>query len=267
LSAVGIALLHPVYFLQRLGVVTPQELNGGIAGAWPTAGRYLAPLIDPEIGFVAWMPITALFTVAGLALLAKSVWHEGFEDRRRTLTMFCAGVMGIWFLFVFSQTTNVNSGGTIFLSRYALWLIPLTLPAIAVSSRYFQARVPGMMLVAGLALFAVYLGYFHPDQGERYVEHSPQAAWLMTHLPASYRPLPEVFVERELHIDGGPHVSAAGSACRIVFIVAARPEQPCPLTALERANLQEQFAAGDVAVWVRRDAPNSTNLTTAIAGS
>jgi hypothetical protein len=89
----------------------------------------------------------------------------------------------------------------------------------------------------------------------------------MTYLPAAYRPLPEVFVERELHIDGGPRVSAADPACRIVLIVAARPEQPCPLTALERANLQKQLAAGDVAVWVRRDAPGSSNVTTAIAGS
>ena len=72
LSAVGVALLHPAYYLLRLGVLTPQQLNGGIAGAWPTAERYLAPLIDPDIGFVPWMPITALLTVAGLALLVKS---------------------------------------------------------------------------------------------------------------------------------------------------------------------------------------------------
>jgi hypothetical protein len=267
LSAVGIALLHPAYSRLRLGVVTPQELNGGIAGSWPTSERYLAPLIDPEIGFVAWMPITALFAVIGLALLARSVWHEGSGDRRLALTMLCAGVMGVWFLFVFSQTTNVNSGGTIFLSRYALWLIPLALPPIAVSSRHFQARVPGIMLVAGVALFAAYLGYFQPDQGERYVEHSPQASWLMRHLPAAYRPLPEVFVERELHIDGGPRASAADPACRIVLVVATRPAQPCPLTAVERTNVQNLVSAGDTAVWVRRGAPGSSSVTTAIAGS
>jgi hypothetical protein len=123
------------------------------------------------------------------------------------------------------------------------------------------------MLVGGLALFAAYLSYFDPDQGERYVEQSPQAAWLMTHLPAAYRPIPEVFVERTLHIDGGPRASAADPHCRLVLVVAARPEQPCALTALERVGLQERFAGGDAAVWVRRSAQGAGNVTTAIAGS
>jgi hypothetical protein len=267
LSAAGVALLHPAYYLLRLGVLTPQELNGGIAGAWPTAGHYFAPLIDPEIGFVVWMPITALLTLTGLALLAKSVWQAGIEHRRLALTVLCAAAMCVWFLFVFSQTTNVNSGGTIHVSRYALWLIPLSLPAIAVSSRYLEPRVPGRMLVGGVALFAAYLSYFHPDHGERYVEHSPQAAWLMTHVPAAYRPIPELFVERALHIDGGPRASATDPNCRLMLVVAAQPDQPCVLTTSERASLQQKFADGDAAVWVRRSAQGAGGVTTAIAGS
>ena len=266
LSAVGVALLHPAYYLLRLGVFTPQELNGGIAGVWPTAERYFAPLIDPEIGFVAWMPITALLALTGLALLAKSVWHAGIENRHLALTVLCTTLMFVWFLFVFSQTTNVNSGGTIHMTRDALWLIPLVLPAIAVSSRYLDARAPGILLVGGLALFAAYLSYFHPNQGERYVEHSPQAAWLMTHVPAAYRPIPEVFVERALHIDGGPRASAADPNCHLLLVVAALPEQPCVLTAFERMSLEEKFAVGDAAVWVRRGLQGG-NVTTAIAGS
>ena len=62
------------------------------------------------------------------------------------------------------------------MTRYALWLIPLTLPAIAVAGRYLAVRAPGILLVGGFALVATYLSYFHPDQGERYVEHSAQAA-------------------------------------------------------------------------------------------
>jgi hypothetical protein len=267
LGATGVALLHPAYYLLRLGVVTPQELNGGIAGVWPTADRYLAPLIDSEIGFVAWMPVTALLTLTGLVLLARTVRHADGENRRLALTALCAAAMGVWFLFVFSQTTNVNSGGTIHVSRYALWLIPLTLPAIAASSRFIDARAPGMMLFGSLVLFAAYLSYFHPDQGERYVEHSPQAAWLMTHVPAAYRPLPEVFVERELHIDGGARVSAADPNCRLVLVVAAHPEQPCTLTAFERTSLQEKVAGGDAAVWVRRGAQGGSRVTTADLGS
>ncbi len=213
------------------------------------------------------MPITAILALTGLGLLAKSGWHAGIENRRLTLVVLCAAALCVWFLFVLSQTTNVNSGGTIHVSRYALWLIPLTLPTIAVSSRYLDARAPGMMLIAGFTLFAAYVSCFHPDQGERYVEHSPQAAWLMTHIPAAYRPIPEVFVERALHVDGGPRASAADPHCRLMLVVAAHPEQQCALTAFERASLQERFAGGDVAVWVRRGGLGTGSVTTAIAGS
>lgn len=266
LAAVGISLLHPVYYGLRLGVFTPQELNGGIAGAWPNAGQYLATLIDPNIGFLAWMPTLALFAVFGMALLAKSLSDTGTENRRLALTALCAVVMGVWFLFVFTQTTNVNSGGTVHVSRYALWLIPLTLPGLAAASSFIDARVPGLLAVCGMALCAAYLSYFRPDQPERYVEHSPQAAWLMTHVPGAYRPLPEVFVERTLHIDGGPRVSAAEPACRLVLIVAAHPEQPCGLTAYEQANFDARFASGDVAVWIRRGVAGASSVTTALAG-
>ena len=164
--------------------------------------------------------------------------------------------MCVWFLFVFSQTTNVNSGGTLHVSRYALWLIPLTLPAIAVSTSVSGcARTGHDASSAVFALFAAYLSYFHPDQGERYVEHSPQAAWLMTHVPAAYRPIPEIFVERTLHIDGGARASAADPACRLVLVVAAQPDQPCALTALEQVSLQEKLPDGDAAVWIRRGRP------------
>ena len=85
-------------------------------------------------------------------MLTKSVRHAGIENRRLALTALCVAAMCVWFLFVFAQTTNVNSGGTIYVSRYALWLIPLALPAMAMSSRYLDARVPGMILIGALAL-------------------------------------------------------------------------------------------------------------------
>ena len=89
----------------------------------------------------------------------------------------------------------------------------------------------------------------------------------MTYVPGAYRPLPEVFVERELHIDGGPHVSAADPGCQLMFVLAAHPEQPCALSLSERASLQQKFAGGEAAVWVRRGAQGAGSVTTAILGS
>jgi hypothetical protein len=261
-AGVILALLHPAYYRWRLGVLTPQELNGGIAGSAPTLDRLLAPLIDPQIGFVAWMPITALVAAAGAWMLGRAR-HPRTEQRRLRLVAIVALMTGLWFLAIFAQTTNVNSGGTVHVSRYALWLLPLTLPAMSVAIRSIETRAPGLPLTACVILFAAYLGFFRPDQPERYVEHSPQALWLMRHLPEAYRPLPEVFVERTLHIDGGPRASAAAPGCGLILIIATAPEQPCQLAAAERAEAASRFAAGDTAVWVRRSGTES-DVTTAI---
>ena len=172
--------------------------------------------------------------------------------------------MAAWFLFVFAQTTNVNSGGTVFMSRYGLWLLPLALPAVAAATRGLDCWMPGLSTVGALALLGVYLFLFRPDQPERYTGHSPQAAWLMSQLPALYHPLPEIFVERTLHIDGGPRLSAADPACRLIFLLAVAPDQPCPLTAPELTSAQAQFARGVTAVWLRRDAAGPGAVTPAL---
>jgi hypothetical protein len=267
IASVGLAFLHPLYYLARLGVVTPQQLNGGITSALTSRAQFLAPLTDPDIGFLWWLPVTTPLTVFGGFLLARS-WRTGdLALRRLALVALCAALTGLWFLVIFAQTTNVNSGGTVHISRYALWLLPLTLPMLTVATRVLKRWRPSLPLPLAVALFAAYLGYFQPDQPERYVEHSPQAAWLMSTIPAAYHPLPEIFVERTLHIDGGPRLSAADPACRLLLLVASAPDQTCPLAESERAAVAARFASGDVTVWIRRADDGTSAVTTALAAS
>jgi hypothetical protein len=202
--------------------------------------------------------------IAGIGLLARTAIGGGKSANGLALITIGSLVIATWFLFVFAQTTNVNSGGTIHISRYVLWLLPLTLPFVAVTTQFVELRAPHFMLVAGLALFALYLGYFRPDQPERYVAHSPQATWLLANAPEYYQPLPEVFVERTLHIDGGPRLSAADAGCAVVFLLVAHPEQPCSLSDAERESTEVRFAAGDEAVWIRRDAQDRSVVVTAL---
>jgi hypothetical protein len=253
-AAAGISLLHPAYYLWRLGVFTPQQLNGGISDEVPSLARYLAPILDPDIGLMAWLPLVAALVAIGVVSALRSN-----RDAHSLLPLICGLAIACWFLFVFAQTTNINSGGTIHVSRYVLWLTPLALPAIDVATRPLHSQTPGLSLIAAMCVFAVYLGYFHPDQPERYVEHSPQAVWLMKHAPALYHPLPEVFVERTLHIDGGPSASAADPACRLILLVATQPDQPCVLTDDEKSRAAARFAEDATAVWIRRggDGANS----------
>jgi hypothetical protein len=263
IAAVGISLVHPVYYLWRLGVLTPQQLNGGIADELPSLDRFLAPTLDPDIGFLAWLPLAAVLVVIGVVRALRSS-RESDDNANSRLPLVCGLVIACWFLFVFAQTTNVNSGGTVHVSRYVLWLIPLALPAIDITTRPLLSYAPGLSLFAAMFVFAVYLGYFQPDQPERYVEHSPQATWLLTRFPTLYHPLPEVFVERTLHIDGGPNVSAADPACRLILLVKARPEQPCALTDEEK-NLTAALLAEDAtAAWIRRGHDGASSVLPAI---
>lgn len=264
IASVAIALIHPLYYLNTLGVVTPQLLNGGIAGTMPTTTRILAPLLDPGIGFVPWLPALTAVWLAGVG-----VTIHGFRGSRtqspRTLALVAGSIVcGFWFLFVFAQSTNVNSGGTVHISRYVIWLLPLTLPAIGVAFAAMPRWPARATAPAAFTLIALYLGYFWPDQPERYVVHSPQSIWLMSHLPGLYHPLPEIFVERTLHIDGGPRASAADPDCRLLFIVPDQPVRSCTLTPAEQSEVSNLQAMGARAVWVRRGPDGGADVSAAL---
>jgi hypothetical protein len=265
LGGVVLAFLHPLYYVLRLGVLTPQQLNGGIAGKVPSLAAVLAPVVDPDIGFVAWMPVGACLALVGLCLTARRAREMLAEQRHLVMATALSVVVGLWLLAVVTQTTNVNSGGTVHISRYALWFLPLTAPAMTVAVGAIEARSSLMLPVASTALFLLNLGYFRPSQPEQYVTHSPQADWLMTHLPAPYRPVPEIFVERTLHIDGGATASAASPDCRLILVLASAPSQPCPLTETDSAAMARHFGAGDTAVWLRGTI-GERSVSTAIAG-
>ncbi|MCA9878763.1 MAG: hypothetical protein KC442_13310 [Thermomicrobiales bacterium] len=244
-----LALLHPAYYLWRLGVATPQQLNGGIAGMPPNLTRYLAPLLDPDIGMAWWMPVPVVATVAGVALVMRRPGNLRPEDQR--LLVACAG-LSAWLMFAVAQTTNINSGGRVHVSRYTLWLLPLLLPFLAPALRFAMSRAPRAFPALLAAICLLYAHTFQPEQPERYVEFSPQSRWLMEHATPLYRPLPEIFVERALHTDGGPRLSAVSADCRIMYLASASPPA-CPLEPDEAADVASRFARGDTALWLRRD--------------
>lgn len=242
-------LLHPAYYVWRLGVVTPQQLNGGIAAAPPDLARYLAPLVGPDIGMAWWMPIPLVTAGVGGAL----IWRRPARCRPgdKHLLAVCAALFA-WLLFAVAQTTNVNSGGTVHVSRYTLWLLPLLLPLTAPALRLVTAGAPRALPALLAAACLVYAHTFQPDQPERYVEFSPPSRWLMEHAPALYRPLPEIFVERALHTDGGPRLSAASADCRIMYLASSSPSA-CLLAPDEAAAIATRFADGNAALWLRHD--------------
>lgn len=252
-ATVAVAGLHPAYYRWRLGVVTPQELNGGIAAGVPSPARYLAPLVDPNLGLLPWTPLLGGLALVGAGLLAWPGRGEApWRSRDLRVAGGCAALLGGWFLAACAQTSNVNSGGTVHLSRYALWLLPLTIPFLEAASRWLEGRLPGLLPAVGVVSFVGYAVLFRPGQPERYVVPSPQAEWAAVWLGGRYRPVPEVFFERERGVDGGVNGSAANGACTLVLLSEGAPEPACPPTEGERAEAVRLFGQGWRSVWVGR---------------
>ncbi len=247
---IAVCLLHPAYYLWRLGVVTPQELNNGFGVHLPGWDASFAPFVDPDIGVCWWAPAIPLFAVAGAcALLTNRIPAPRRRDLRWTAVV--ATLLGGWFLLTFAQTTNVNSGGTMSMTRYAMWLLPLAIPFLAAFAEAGASFNILMLAVAAVA-FPLAAILFDPAQPERYVTPSPQSAWLNDWLPGRYRQTPEIFYERHRATDGGVHGSAATPGCQTILVARSDEQQPCPLTTREGSAAQALFDAGWNAVWITR---------------
>ena len=248
-ATVAVVALHPAYYLWRLGVVTPQELNNGFGIRVPDWERYLAVLVDPGIGLLPFMPALAAFGLWGTIRVLQSGAAEPVIGRCRAAALW-AGLLTAWLLFVFAQTTNVNSGGTIWVSRYALWLLPLALPLLAAVAVSRVGRV-ALAAVAAASL-PLCLVVFSPALPERYVTPSPQSAWLNDTLPGWFHQPAEVFYERAHATDGGVRGSAGSPGCQSVLVANVDRTQPCPLSAPELAAVDALLADGWDSAWVTR---------------
>ena len=187
--ATALALLHPVYYLWRLGVPNPQ-LIGGVEPRVPTINQLGAVIWDPNIGLLFHAPLFALIAFAAAVMLATRprAWWPSPE-------VWLAMTGACIFLASFAQTPNFNHGGTPGISRYTLWLVPLAIPilqrAAVVSPRAQRWFVP-------LALASCVWGIvaFAPCRPERYLSPTRAASMIWERWPWLDNPLPEIFSER-----------------------------------------------------------------------
>jgi hypothetical protein len=219
--AAGLALLatalHPVYYLYRHGVVTPQLKAGG-AAVGGNADQLMAVLIDPDIGLFPNWWFGTFILVACLVLAARY---------RPKLKLGYAAIAIIYVasnLFAQASTTNLNSG-SIDLSRYALWYLPVFYgPLIWLigesSRRTFHWRIPLALIAIAAPLIAWNLGWYWPTRHERYAQPTIFSRILQSTFPQAYDPPPEIFYERnsgqgEMSV---PLAAIAGPACRKLYV-------------------------------------------------
>jgi hypothetical protein len=209
-AGAGLALLHPLYYYSRLGLWSPLRL--AVLPHWPGMAELTSVLWDPNLGILVFAPIFTLALIVGVVGLAVRA-----PARLAAPEIWFAVVLGVFFLFSFTQAGNANSGATFNPSRYGLWLIPLAVPLLAQLSDVWGSDRTWLRVAAALALVWSSL-LFQPRFQENYVKPSQFANWLWTRWPSLDNPLPEVFCERVSGRDGEAVLPIATPGCEKVLL-------------------------------------------------
>jgi hypothetical protein len=219
----ALAALHPLYYWMRLGRLS---LLGGITiGEVPSFAGWSAPMLDPNLGILINFPWLTLALVAAIVALA---WRSA--HLLRTPPVLVSVAVSAVFLLSFSQIPNVNHGGTPGISRYGLWLVPMTLPVFALcDGREHRPRLAWLGAIT-LASCLWCVLFFHPRAQADYLQPTAFARILWTRFPSVDNPLPEVFIERLIGHGDESWLPIATSHCEKVLLLGdGRPEPPWPV--------------------------------------
>lgn len=228
-TAALLAALHPAYYLWRLGVATP--LSGVVNTEMPGLTAILTPLADPDLGLCWWFP--------GLPLamaIAASAREARTADR---LVLWGTAGSALALLVILAMSGNINHGGTPGLSRYGVWLVPLSVAVLAAADSVSGWRRVALPVITVMSVAQVSWAC-HPKAPENSLAPTSGSIWIADHLPRLYDPLPEVFAERYSGIDGDAPLPVASHACGKVLLSGvggreARWPIPCLPAAIPEA--------------------------------
>ena len=212
-------ILHPAYYFSRYGVVTPQFLAGGATLGGHLSSFYIW-LIDPDLGLLPNWPLGVL-----ALFVATFIW---FSKKNRAIKFDQSWL--IYFLlylvinfYVQSSTTNLNSGATPGLARYALWYLPLAFPLFTRihGSLPWHSKLAYLFVPVFLAVLVYSLRSNDPRRPENYLEPSATSLFIQSKLPWLYNPPSEVFMERYSGLGENSHnvLAVIGPACNKLLII------------------------------------------------
>ncbi len=215
----AIAGLHPGYYYLRFGQVTPQLITGAAANDFKGIRELTCFIVDPDVGLISNWPwlLVPIFSVVFFC-----IWKR---ERISWLTfLFCTISITI-LCWAQAKTNNFNHGGTIKISRYALWYIPFLFPLLLKFAKQFH-RVPRWQQIAVVAFLigAAYVntGKFWPKRPESYLFQASLAEKFYDHFPAFYDPIPEIFIERNIREEAQTQGWAVSNRTGTKIIVHSR---------------------------------------------
>jgi hypothetical protein len=228
-AGLALAAAHPVYTYARHGVAS--LLFRGATSGVPQLAEILAPLTDPTIGLVANYPAFVAAVGAGAVLLMR----PGAE--RRDVDVIVGVVAAVIFLLAFARTGNFHHGATPSMSRYALWLVPLSVPLFARLAETPRAVWGRGLPALAVASAAVSVFVFHPAVPEHGREPTLLGTTLWTRAPEWSNPLSEIF-EETLTASDDPAMPVRTAGCEKILTVGRGddgvwpvPCYPAPLSA------------------------------------
>ncbi len=223
---VALLILHPYYYFSRHGVLTPQLLKGASNGA--SLGLWYLWLFDPDLGLLPNWGIGSAVLVTAIVVRVRSL-----RTRPRRFDWPVVVLITVFLLVNLvanSSTTNLNSGATPGPARYAVWYMPLFVPAMLTVIRWLKVNlirtIAAMLVVSLMAIVSVANNY--PAKVESPGVPSATSRFVQGHLPWLYNPPPEVFAERFSGVGertaGWSLLAVVGPDCRklLVFPFADR---------------------------------------------
>ncbi len=219
-ATLAVNALHPLYYLLRFGVPSPQFLSGS-ARAGLHLSQFWIWLLDPDVGLLPnwWVGVVILLWALTIAINRRS----RFSGLRNWLGFTLAFL--VVSLLAQSSTINLNSGASPGLSRYALWYLCLFFPALLLMIRSIRQNLWIMMSLAVIGLLGVAysVGFYLPTRGgTAHCQPSLVSWWVQKYLPALYDPPEEIFIERYggqcENIAAQKNAAIIGPDCRKVYL-------------------------------------------------
>lgn len=209
-GAVALALLHPVYNYAHYRTASLLLLQTHIGA--PTLKSLSAVVFDPTLGLAGNFPLFPIVVAVALIVLVRR-GSRTLLSEALVVPILAAAV----FLFSFSRTTNLHHGGTPSLSRYALWLVPLAIPLLSILEQGSRGLWARFLWTAAVVSSLMSVVAYHPAVPQNSREPTWLATFLWTRFPGWNNPLPEVFIETELHVEERL-LPAATAGCEKVLV-------------------------------------------------
>ncbi len=186
--------LHPAYYFHRIGVITPQLLNG-ISNESLTINKAFLFLFDIDIGlFINW-PLGLISFV----LLPFMLYKYKMEIRKKYLPHSLIILLSCFvFMYSHGKTANLNHGAVVYMSRYALWYLAFFFPIIYMLLKETKKGYSPYLFVFLSVFIFLNITVNSNHQHPRYLFSSRFSDFIYTYFPSIYETEPEVFIEKAI---------------------------------------------------------------------